>query len=248
MKIQSSNQIQSNPFNENCAKKFLSKVKNILDRNKIEFWLDQGTLLGAVRNRKFILWDNDIDIGTWYENIYKYNKLQSLFNDLIKANFEYRVEITNNIIIKSKECPLNLSIQCYKIINNNATTHWSIVNNKIGQIFLLLRWILSDKSYILSDKKKNIVILIIRSLPKDIKKIIEKFIKKYSYFIGTNSELKLPIPKKYFLKTNSITFYGMQFNIPGDTEEYLQIKFGEDWKIPNKEWNWKIDDGAIQKL
>jgi len=46
----------------------LKVVKNSFDKYDIEYWLDCGALLGAVRDRKLIPWDHDIDLGTWDHN------------------------------------------------------------------------------------------------------------------------------------------------------------------------------------
>lgn len=45
------------------GKQLLKDVKDILDKAGIMFWIDCGTLLGAIRDNDFIEWDNDIDIS-----------------------------------------------------------------------------------------------------------------------------------------------------------------------------------------
>ena len=50
------------------AKECLELVKETLDKEDLEFWLDYGTLLGAVREKDFIAHDLDIDFGMMYSN------------------------------------------------------------------------------------------------------------------------------------------------------------------------------------
>lgn len=45
------------------ALKMLEDVKDILDKNNIEFWVDSGTLLGIVREKRLLPWDNDVDLS-----------------------------------------------------------------------------------------------------------------------------------------------------------------------------------------
>ena len=39
---------------EERALETLRKIKKILDKNNINYWLDEGTLLGAVREKKLM--------------------------------------------------------------------------------------------------------------------------------------------------------------------------------------------------
>ena len=53
------------------VKELLSMLSDILNSAKIEYWIDQGTLLGAYRHGKFISRDSDADIAIRNEDQFK---------------------------------------------------------------------------------------------------------------------------------------------------------------------------------
>ena len=55
--------IELNSKNEKKAIEFLFDVKSKLDELSISYWIEGGTLLGAIRDKKLIPWDHDIDMG-----------------------------------------------------------------------------------------------------------------------------------------------------------------------------------------
>ena len=53
------------------------------------------------------------------------------------------------------------------------------------------------------------------------------------------------IDGKYYDQLEEIKIYGQSFPVPHQTEEYLKVRFGENWKIPNLKWIASIDDNTI---
>lgn len=53
----------------------LKVFKSIMEKYKIIYWLDYGTLLGAVRHNGFIPWDNDVDVSVLDSDISKIKKI-----------------------------------------------------------------------------------------------------------------------------------------------------------------------------
>ena len=67
---------------------------NICNKYNLEYWLDYGNLLGAIRHGGFIPWDDDLDVGMMRSDSLKFNKIiekeveQHGLEDLIKVSFK----------------------------------------------------------------------------------------------------------------------------------------------------------------
>lgn len=80
---------------------FCKRITDFLDKNGIEYFISSGTLIGAMRHKGFVPWDDDFDVGVLRKD---YEKLKQILKD----NF---IEIDNSKVCISKNNRL-------KIINN----------------------------------------------------------------------------------------------------------------------------------
>ena len=116
------------PMDLTNAEALLKEAKQILDRLGLVFFLRHGTCLGAVRDRAFIEWDDDLDIGSVIG-------LHGLTEELVRSAVDVFKE--HGFDAKIQENELNLSVDleksgtpmdwtCYRIIDESIY-QWPVV-------------------------------------------------------------------------------------------------------------------------
>lgn len=196
---------------QNSCLNILKKVDEICKNNSLCYWLDAGTLLGSIRHKGFIPWDDDIDICMPRKD---YEKIIKLLPDKLK-NYHIRLkaEFDNNFQIR--------------IIDNS--------NNAALDIFPMDNYI---KSNLTTGEKKEITKLIRRArecfdrkFPSQkikLEKINHLKIKLFDY------QNKIVLKDKHEDIPNAAIFYGIDF--PYESTNYLIYNHEEIYPLLNGEF------------
>jgi len=72
--------------------RIMSQADKILSTNNVPYFISCGTLLGAIRDKGLIPWDNDIDIGIEQKDLDKLVSLKPLFEQVgMSVNFNDKI-------------------------------------------------------------------------------------------------------------------------------------------------------------
>lgn len=76
----------------------LNFIVNVCKKYNINYWLDYGTLLGAVRHGGYIPWDDDIDIGMMRKDYDKFIKVLNNELELNEITDDVRVTVNDRVL------------------------------------------------------------------------------------------------------------------------------------------------------
>lgn len=222
----------------------LREIKNILDNANVRYWLDHGSLLGAVRDGRFILWDNDIDLSIMSAEI---DKIVEEIPEIERRGF--RIIVTDfNIEVYRSSVPINIMVMRLK-----GDDVWTLFSGdegdstEGGRVKKYLRsFIRKTYKFLFRNKRIMVARRFYRILPAFIRNIIYKTIWTIRRNWGRRYT-PVVVPKRYYENLDKISFYEMEFNTPSPVEDYLSLKYGRDWRKPKKEWVFWRDDGAIKE-
>lgn len=201
----------------------LKFVDEVCSNNEIEYWLDSGTLLGAVRHGGFIPWDDDTDICMTRDNFEKFKSAMAFHKEspyFIQSNetdrdyFPAWAKIRDN----SYSGQVDIFIQSEKI--NDSLFRLS----KLFYIYFVEKLC---KSPVLCKINRWLLFRIIVPVFKLIT------FRRNAYLhdeYGSVYSEKRAIKNIYPVKR--IEFEGIPLCVPGDSESYLADMYGDWMTLP----------------
>lgn len=224
----------------------LMEVDRICKKNSINYWIDGGTFLGAIRHKGFIPWDDDIDICMLKDDYEKFliiakkelppNRFLQTKETDEKATSPYiKIRDRNSLIVEdnySENERFHQGIFLDIFIMNNFS-------NKIKRIYRFLYKIKEIKIY----KEKNKFLFLKKILLKckinDLAtKILEIFLEnpKNNSIIGYKYWFENTYNYTNVFPLSEIEFEGYKFPCPNNADAYLKELYGDTYmELPPEE-------------
>ena len=233
----------------------LDAVNTFCQEMGIRYSLSCGTMLGAIRHKGYIPWDDDIDIYMLRED---YDRLDTLFPDVYQGRFEmaslsrtkdwgicFAKVYDNRTLIKEKKnkqqnIGINIDIFPVDDVPDNEET-WNSFNRKRLPMIHKLR-LASIRFSRDHEWYNNGALVFIKALYHHAHKRamrVNRFIQQHNgkgynrvFECCQGIMAKKPFPKNLFSSLTETEFEGKTYSGFADYNTYLSLQFGEDYMTP----------------
>tara|TARA_Y100000741_G_scaffold358480_1_gene337702 strand:- start:2701 stop:3405 length:705 start_codon:yes stop_codon:yes gene_type:complete len=219
---------------------FFRFVIKILNDNNIKYFIDQGSLLGIIRENRILPWEDDLDFGLFSES-YDKNQIIDIFvkNGFTRQELDLSYVSSLHFIYKNQR---TVDFTFYKKENNFGVSYFPVSESFKRRILKLILLLLQKKHYstLNLSKPKRLFLILFRIIlfPFSFSSIFKDFIlKKINEDRRTLKRYKIPLD--YIDKTKKITFMETEILIPSKPKDYLVYQYGLNWKKVIKNYNWE---------
>ncbi len=236
----------------------LKAVDAFCIKNSIHYWMDCGTLLGAVRHGGYIPWDDDIDIGMLRED---YDRFIESFN---KENDRYRFKCLENSpdflypsgkVLDTKtvlyepdrngqKISVNIDVFVYDLAPSNPKKCESMYNKRD---FLRKMQRQRVENYKIKGNPLkviggNLTRLFVRMFPRNyfVNKMVKnskkyKDAKNFTAVGNFTSYARIYCPKELVNRAIRLKFEDCEFNAPIGYDDWLKAFYKDYMKLPPEE-------------
>lgn len=219
----------------------LKQFKRICEENGLQYWISDGTLLGAIRHDGFVPWDDDMDVSMPRED---FNKLRVLLSrsETFQIVDYYRVQDRrwfskiSKFIDASSDTSVFIDVFPYdrydaESIEEARAKYW---DHRIA---------LADDLEALIPQLKQPYCDVMIADPED-KAALDAVFQKHVDQLGKcgrwmgwsieiwDSEARIGFPEEYVLPCGTHRFETLMVHVPRQAEKYLEQVYGEYMLFP----------------
>lgn len=240
----------------------LKEIDRVCEKHKILYWLEGGSMLGAVRHHGFIPWDDDLDIAMFRDD---YNRFLKIAPQELKTDYFLQTEETdpdyplffakvrkNNTYINEEKLELfqihkGIFVDIFPV-DRMPMTDLQIKRHRIYLWLLFRLYFQTGKriipvSPVLSKPVISFFLRSVRLSKKKLRKYINKIYTKYNLreqYRYTSSwamsqKMNWLYKKEWHDTFEKIKFEDMTVRIPGGYHDLLTNAYGNYMTPPPKE-------------
>lgn len=231
----------------------LKDIKKICVENDIKYFVIYGTLLGAVRHKGFIPWDDDIDIAMLSDDYKKFLEVcktklpEKYFLQNDETDLEYpriwsKIRINNTCNMEREYRRLHIhygiDMDVFELVSFSDNSIIFLVQKYAAYVYRLLKFEKAHNAIEDSLKRKRDTI-IYNSIPKRIKKMLLKISKKIVYSSSHKKTSRvveiseiLVMKRQWFDENILFQFEDETFSGPKQYEKFLSYYYGDYMQLP----------------
>lgn len=245
----------------------LDELDNFCRLNNINYMLAYGTLIGAVRHKGFIPWDDDVDVMMTRSEYERFKKLYSESNmfgfKTTENDKTYNLSFgrlydksTVNLVYNGNKCYYGVFVDVYPM--DDAPDSEEEFRQQVEDLKAITKWrnLLCNTIAVMYKYRLSFIADILYTILPSVMRSREKVVLRYNsdtkrYCSCIASSGSVRHLKSNIEQTTKLEFEGKEYMVPKGYDAFLKEYYGDYMKLPPEEqripyhlgnYYWKTDD------
>lgn len=249
-------------------KNILDEVVAFCEKNEIRYFLAYGTLLGAIRHKGYIPWDDDIDIHMPrpdYERFIElYNREKDSEYKVVSHELDRRYEVPFAKIYRKgtivneffyKQSVFGVYVDIFPI--DGIKSKWQAYICGQCVRFMYIKTMIFCKSQTFARKARLFTtkMILLPFSSHFILKSMRRIATRHNYedcgqvcSFGSRTAMRELLPRDVFDNYVTVTFEGKEYRAPKGYEKYLTQKYGDYMQLPPEDRRVSTHDSQAYRL